>query len=80
MQIEREIGERGQVVIPKDIRKFLGLHKGQTVVFEVKEKEVILKLSDPEKFLEDFLNVPRLKKPLKTKDIKRILEEQYDIP
>jgi len=80
MNIEREIGEKGQVVIPKDIRKFLGLQRGQKVIFEVREKEVVLKPSDPEKFLEDFLNVPKLKKPLKTKDIKRMLEEQYDLP
>jgi len=80
MIIEKEIGKKGQVVIPKDIRKFLGLNKGQKVVFEVREKEVVLKQSDPDKFLEDFLNVPKLKKPLRTKDIKKMLEEQYDLP
>ncbi len=80
MNIEREIGEKGQVVIPKDIRKFLGLRSGQKVIFEVREKEVVLKPSDPKKFLEDFLNVPKLKKPLRIKDIKKILEEQYDLP
>ncbi len=80
MIIEREIGEKGQVVIPKDIRKFLGLNRGQKVVFEVREKEVLLKQSDPKRFIEDFLNVPKLKKPLRTRDIKKILEEQYDLP
>ena len=81
MRIEREIGEKGQVVIPKDIRKYLGLRKGKKVVFEFRNKEVIIKPEqDPEEFLNDFLNVPKLKKGLKIKDIKKTLEEQYELP
>ena len=81
MIIEREIGQKGQVVIPKDIRKFLGLNRGQKVVFEVKEDKIILKKQDPVKFVEDFLNVPKkLKKGLTTKEIKKTILEQYDLP
>ena len=81
MIIEREIGEKGQVVIPKDIRNFLGLHKGQKVVFEINEDKIILKKPDPISFVEDFLNVPRrLKKGLSTKEIKKTILEQYDLP
>ena len=80
MIIEREIGEKGQLVIPKDIRRFLGLKKGQKVIFEVRKDEVVLRPEqDPEKFLEDFLNIPKTKN-ITLKEIKRGLEEKYDLP
>ena len=79
MLIEREIGEKGQVVIPKDIRSLLGLKVGQKIIFEVKENEVLIKSEqDPERFLEDFFNVP--KKNITMKQIKKLLDEKYDIP
>ena len=79
--MKREIGAKGQVVIPKDMREYLGLRRGQKVVFEVRDQEIILKPEqDPEKFVEDFVNVPKkLEKELAIKDIKKTLEEQYEI-
>lgn len=80
MIMEREIGEKGQVVIPKDIRRYLGLRKGKKVVFEFRDKEVVIKAEqDPIKFLNDFLNVPR-KKNITLKEIKKTLDEKYDLP
>jgi len=83
MIIKREIGEKGQIVIPKDIRDFLGLEKGEKVVFEVKDKEVILKKEqDTEQFLNDFFSIARHKKGgknLSIKDIKKISGEQYEL-
>lgn len=82
MIIKREIGEKGQVVIPKDIREFLGLKEREKIVFEVKDKEVIIKKEqDPEEFLKDFFNVPgkEKKKPREAiKELKKIYEEQYE--
>lgn len=77
MNVKRTIGEKGQVVIPKDIRNYLGLRPGSEVLFEVKEKEVVMKSPvDPKKFVEDFCNVPRkLKKKI---DIHKVLEEQVE--
>ena len=55
MIIKREIGEKGQVVIPKDIREYLGLDIGSNIVFEVKDNQVAIKKEqDPEEFLKDF--------------------------
>lgn len=81
MYIRRNIGEKGQVVIPKDIRNYLGLKPGSEVVFEMKGKEVLLKHPvDPKKFVEDFGNVPNKLKKVNIKEIEKILEEEYDLP
>ncbi|MEK6895442.1 MAG: AbrB/MazE/SpoVT family DNA-binding domain-containing protein [Nanoarchaeota archaeon] len=79
MRIVRDVGEKGQVVIPKDIREMLGIGNGKKVVFEVRDKEVFLrKEEDVEKFLEDLFNVPKLKKRLTAKQMKNLILEQYD--
>ncbi|MEK6871873.1 MAG: AbrB/MazE/SpoVT family DNA-binding domain-containing protein [Nanoarchaeota archaeon] len=77
MIIKREIGEKGQVVIPKDIREYLGFHTGEKVIFEIKDQQLIIKKEqDPEEFLRDFLDIPKLKRPKKA--IKEMILEQYD--
>ena len=81
MIIKREIGEKGQVVIPKDIREHLGLKIGEKVVFEVKDEKVTLKKEqDVDEFLKEFFTIARLKQSISAKDIKKILEEQYESP
>ncbi len=81
MRIERELGAKGQVVIPKDIRKFLNLRRGQKVVFEARDHEVVIRAEqDADAFLKDFFSFPRLKKDVTLKDLKKIREESYDLP
>jgi len=81
MRFVRQMGEKGQVVIPKDIRQLLGLKFKQNVVFEINNEEVRIKTEqNPEEFLKDFLNIPKLKKPLTLKDLKKIEDESYDLP
>ena len=47
MIMRRTLGPKGQVVIPKDVRKHLGVEPGSEVIFEVKENEVVMKPSRP---------------------------------
>lgn len=80
MYAKRTIGEKGQVVVPKDIRNYLGLKPGSEVVFDVKEKEIIIKSAvDPKKFVEDFCNVPKKLKKINIKKLEKVLEEEYDL-
>lgn len=73
--MKRPIGEKGQVVIPKDIRKLLNLRK--EVVFEVKDNKVFMKSEQtPEDFLKDFFDVPKIKRGRKS--VKEMILEQYD--
>jgi len=71
---------KGQVVIPKDIRKILGLETGEEVVFEVVNDEVRIKREeDVNKIVDDFFDVPgKKKKQSSIKEIKKIIYEQYD--
>ncbi|MBI2971024.1 MAG: AbrB/MazE/SpoVT family DNA-binding domain-containing protein [Candidatus Aenigmarchaeota archaeon] len=81
MHIKRAVGEKGQVVVPKDIREHLGLRPGTNVIFEVTGKDVVIKAEkDPKDFVEDFCNVvPKSKrKKLGIKKIKQLLDEQYE--
>lgn len=81
MKIERELGTKGQVVIPKDIRHFLGLKRGRKVVFETRDHEVVIKPEqDADAFLKDFFSFPRLKKDITFKELKKIRDESYDLP
>ncbi len=82
MIIKRQIGEKGQVVIPKDIREFLKLKIGSKISFEIKDKEVILKQDeDIKEFLHEFFTIARTKnKDLTLEDLKKIEEESYDLP
>ncbi len=79
MQLKRTVGEKGQIVIPKDIRDYTGIKPGSEVVFEVKEKEIVIKSQKSgREFVEDFCNVPKIKKRLSVKKMKDIFEEQLE--
>jgi AbrB family looped-hinge helix DNA binding protein len=77
MIVQRKIGPKGQVVIPKDIRILLGLKEGSIINFEVVGDKVFINASlTPSKFIEEFIKTP---KKMKEKiDIKKQLSEQYE--
>ena len=79
LAIRRPLSSRGQVVIPKDIRGFLGLQGSESVVFEVRESEVVLKApAASDDFLDDFLNTPKRGKSLSPRQIKKMILDQHD--
>jgi AbrB family looped-hinge helix DNA binding protein len=78
MIIRREIGEKGQVVIPKDIRNYLGLNIGANIIFEIKGKEIVIKKEEePDMIVEDFFNTPKIKEKVTVKELKKVYGEQY---
>lgn len=84
MNLDRTMGEKGQVVVPKDIRDQLGLKPGSELLFEIEDGKIIIrKKTDGEKTAEAFFSVIPKEKKLKKltiKEIKSILDEQYDLP
>ncbi len=83
MELERTISEKGQVVIPEDIRRKMGLKPGSDVIFDIIDGMVVIKpKKSPEEIVEEFCNLgvkPKVKN-LNAKKIKRMLDEQYDLP
>lgn len=63
LRVVRPIGRRGQVVIPKDIRRHLHLREGGEVAFELREGRVELTAPDAGAFLEQFFGLPKLPGP-----------------
>ena len=49
------LDKRGRVVIPKELRQELGLKPDQTMIIELKGREIVLKPAlGPEKFIEEL--------------------------
>jgi AbrB family looped-hinge helix DNA binding protein len=46
MQVSR-LSAKGQVTVPKEIRKVLGLNAGDLIAYEVRDGVVILKRAEP---------------------------------
>jgi len=80
MRIKRIMGEKGQVVIPRDLREMIGIKGGEKIVFEVVNNKITLeKEEDSKEFLKKFFSVSRTKeKDLTLEDMRRIEEESYD--
>jgi AbrB family looped-hinge helix DNA binding protein len=78
MQIKRKIGPKGQIVIPKIVREFLGLKSGDEVILEVRDKEVLIRRwVNPTNFVDDFC--PLIDKKLKEKvDLEKLLEGEVE--
>ena len=77
MYIVRELGAKGQLVVPKDIRDHFGLKKGSKVVFEVKDDKIIIKPQKNEEFIDTFCHTVE-KKLKKRIDIKELYSGQIE--
>lgn len=81
MEIIRTVGEKGQVVIPIDIRRMLKLKEGEKIVFEIKDNKITVKKQQSSKeWLKEFLKYRKKGKSLTHEEIDKIYEESYDLP
>ncbi len=82
MKLERTVSQKGQIVIPEDIRRKLGLKPGSDVIFDIQDSTVIMRpKKSPEEIVDEFCNlgVKSKLKNINAKKIKKILNEEYDI-
>jgi len=78
MRFRRKIGNKGQIVIPKDIREYVGIMPGDEVVMEVREKEVVIRSGvDPKDFVESLCSITE-KKLTRKIDLEKLLEEEAE--
>jgi len=76
--IRRKLGPKGQIVIPKIIREYLGFESDTEVLMEVKEGGLVIKKRlDPTEFVEEFVSVSRQKLKKET-DLEKIIGEEIE--
>ncbi len=74
----RNVGPKGQVVIPKRMRESLGLKPGVEVVLELRDQEIIIKKPQVSGSYADYFittSAPKLKKKI---DIKKLLDQEVE--
>jgi len=75
-----KIGSKGEIVIPKKIREFIGLSKNREVILEIKEKCVVIKPNQENilKRLEERANKNK-QKPSKWVYGDKLYEEVFNV-
>lgn len=79
MEFERKVGPKGQVVIPKEIRRVTGLTPNSKVLISVEDRTIIIRPESSEpvwKLMRNFAKEHG--KRLSIKEIKKILEEEHE--
>ncbi len=59
MQCEAKVTSKGQITIPREIRRVLRIKEGDTVVFEADEHGVHLVLRQPESVFAEYAGIQR---------------------
>lgn len=78
MRVRRRVGEKGQIVIPKIIREYIGIKPGDEVVMEVRAKElVIMRGVSPEGIVDSFCSVVKRKLTSKV-DLEKLIEHEVE--
>jgi AbrB family looped-hinge helix DNA binding protein len=75
---KRNIGPKGQVVIPKRMRDALGLKPGVEITLELRDKEIVIKKPEVKgSYTEYFITTssPKLKKEV---NLKELFEEEVE--
>ncbi len=76
MRIQRKVGPKGQIVIPKVVRDYLGIKPGDIIMMEIREREIIITSPvDPRNFVEDFCSTVK-KKLTKKIDLEELVESE----
>ena len=74
----RNVGSKGQIVIPKRMRDALGLKPGVEVVLEMRDQEIVIKKPQVSGSYTDYYittSVPKLKKEV---NIKELLDQEAE--
>lgn len=74
----RNVGPKGQVVIPKQMRDALGLKPGVEVVLEMRDQEIVIKKPQVSGSYVDYYiatSAPKLKKKI---NIKELLNQEVE--
>jgi len=75
---KRNVGQKGQVVIPKQMRDALGLKPGVEITLELRDKEIVIKKPEVKgSYTEYFISTssPKLKKEV---NLKELFEEEVE--
>ena len=67
---------RGQVTIPAEVRKALGISKRGKVIFRVQDGVVVLKKPRFSSIAEIVADAPKLKEPKTWEEIKEIVQDE----
>jgi len=76
---KKNVGPKGQILIPKPMREAIGIKPGVDVVVELRDEEIVISKPKVEgNYTEYYVSTsaPKLKKPVKIKDL--ILQEASD--
>ena len=80
---KKNVGTKGQVVIPKQMRDALGLKPGAEVILEIRDSEIVIRKPQVSgSYTEYFITTtsPKLKKKINVKElIAEEVEEHYDL-
>jgi len=74
----KNVGPKGQVVIPKRMREALGLKPGVEVTLELRDKEIVIKKPEVNGSYAEYFTTTSAPKLKKWVDINKILEEEVD--
>ncbi|MDI6826385.1 MAG: AbrB/MazE/SpoVT family DNA-binding domain-containing protein [Candidatus Aenigmarchaeota archaeon] len=78
IEFERKVGPKGQVVIPKEIRKLLGIRPETSVYVSIEDEKVVIKPKTGS--LKQFLSIIPVekRKKMKMKDFDKWYEEEVE--